>query len=148
MGALEELSARGIVDAVSDPGLGEVFSGERVSFYCGFDPSFHSLQLGNLFAVVTMRRLQDFGHRPVVLVGGATGCIGDPSGRSSERNLLDMDRVRENVAGIRGQLERFLDFGCGAAMLVNNADWLLSLTLLDFLRGVGRRFRIGEMLAR
>ncbi len=151
MNALEILAERGIVNTVSDPALGDLFAREMVSFYCGYDPSFHSLQLGNLFAIVTMRRLQLLGHRPVVLVGGATGCIGDPSGRSSERNLLDMDTVERNVACIRRQLESLIDFDAGsknAAILVNNHDWLGKFSFLDFLRDVGRRFRVGEMLAR
>ncbi|MDR1535007.1 MAG: tyrosine--tRNA ligase [Planctomycetota bacterium] len=150
MNALEELSRRGVVNAVSDPALGEVFARERVSFYCGYDPSFSSLQLGNLFAIVTMRRLQELGHRPVILVGGGTGCIGDPSGRGSERNLLDRERVEENARAIRRQLEGLIDFGggAGAAVLVDNRDWLAGFNLLDFLREVGSRFRVGEMLAR
>ncbi len=150
MNALEILSERGIVNTVSDPALGDLFAKERVSFYCGYDPSFHSLQIGNLFAIVTMRRLQELGHRPVVLVGGATGCIGDPSGRSTERNLLDLEAVERNVKGIRRQLESLIDFSDRetGAILVNNYDWLSKFTLLDFLRDAGRRFRVGEMLAR
>ncbi len=148
--ALEILTERGIVNTVSDPALGDLFARECVSFYCGYDPSFKSLQLGNLFAIATMRRLQDLGHRPVVLVGGATGSIGDPSGRSTERNLLDMSTVESNVAAIRKQLESLIDFS-GAkngAILVNNHDWLSKFTFLSFLREVGRRFRVGEMLAK
>lgn len=150
MNALEILSARGIVNTVSDPALGDLFAKEMVSFYCGYDPSFKSLQIGNLFAITTMRRLQDLGHRPVVLVGGATGCIGDPSGRSTERNLLDMDTVQNNVVCIRRQLESIIDFGGSknGAILVNNNDWLSKFNFLDFLRDVGRRFRVSEMLAR
>ncbi|MCD8138835.1 MAG: tyrosine--tRNA ligase [Planctomycetaceae bacterium] len=150
MNALETLTERGIVNTVSDPALGDLFAKEMVSFYCGYDPSFKSLQIGNLFAIVTMRRLQKMGHRPVVLVGGATGCIGDPSGRSTERNLLDMDLVESNVAAIRKQLESLIDFseGKNAAILVNNYEWLSKFNFLDFLRDVGRRFRVSEMLAR
>ncbi|MCC8190908.1 MAG: tyrosine--tRNA ligase [Planctomycetes bacterium] len=150
MNALEHLTARGIVNTVSDPALGELFAKETVSFYCGYDPSFRSLQIGNLFAIVTMRRLQLLGHRPVVLVGGATGCIGDPSGRSTERNLLDLDTVTANVLAIRKQLEGLIDFNDSptGAILVNNNDWLSTFNLLEFLRDVGRRFRVGEMLAR
>ena len=150
MNALETLQERGIVNTVSDPALGDLFAREMVSFYCGYDPSFKSLQIGNLFAIVTMRRLQQLGHRPVVLVGGATGSIGDPSGRSTERNLLDMETVENNVACIRRQLESLIDFGDAknGAILVNNYDWLSKFNLLEFLRDVGRRFRVGEMLAR
>ncbi|MCL2000541.1 MAG: tyrosine--tRNA ligase [Planctomycetes bacterium] len=150
MNALETLAERGIVNTVSDPALGSLFARESVSFYCGYDPSFKSLQIGNLFAVVTMRRLQELGHRPVVLIGGATGCIGDPSGRSTERNLLGLEVIEQNVQSIRRQLESLIDFSGGAAgaILVNNYDWLSKFTLLDFLRDAGQRFRVGEMLAR
>ncbi|MCC8179677.1 MAG: tyrosine--tRNA ligase [Planctomycetes bacterium] len=150
MNALQELQERGIVNTVSDPALGDLFAREMVSFYCGYDPSFRSLQIGNLFAIVTMRRLQKMGHRPVVLVGGATGCIGDPSGRSTERNLLDMEQVEHNVQSIRRQLESLIDFseGGNGAILVNNNDWLSKYSFIDFLRDIGRRFRVSEMLAR
>ncbi len=150
MNALETLTERGIVNTVSDPALGELFAKETVSFYCGYDPSFKSLQIGNLFPITTMRRLQILGHRPVVLRGGATGCIGDPSGRSTERNLLDMETVESNVQSIRRQLESLIDFNDSktGAFLVNNYEWLSTFNLLDFLRDVGRRFRVGEMLAR
>lgn len=150
MNTLEALAQRGIVNAVSDPGLGDLFERETVSFYIGYDPSYKSLQIGNLFAIVTMRRLQLLGHRPVVVVGGATGCIGDPSGRSAERNLLDMETVEHNVRRIRAQLESLVDFS-GAkngALLVDNREWLSGFSLLDFLRDVGRRLRVGDMLAR
>jgi tyrosyl-tRNA synthetase len=147
---LAQLRARGIVNAVSDPGLEDLLEEEQVSFYIGYDPSFHSLQIGNLFSIITMRRLQEMGHRPVVLIGGGTGCIGDPSGRSSERNLLDANRVEANVTAIRGQLERLIDFSSrkNGALLVNNQDWLASFSLISFLREVGRHFRVGEMLAK
>ncbi len=150
MNALEILTARGVVNTVSDPALGQLFAKETVSFYCGYDPSFKSLQIGNLFAICTMRRLQQLGHRPVILVGGATGCIGDPSGRSTERNLLDMDTVRANVDAIQKQLESLIDFTDpkNGAVVVNNYDWLSKFNLLDFLRDIGRRFRVGDMLAR
>lgn len=150
MNALEILTQRGIVNTVSDPALGDLFAKEMVSFYCGYDPSFKSLQLGNLFAIVTMRRLQKLGHRPVVLLGGATGCIGDPSGRSTERNLLDMDTIAHNIHCIRRQLESLIDFDCGknSAIMVNNYDWTANTSMLDFLRDVGRYFRVGEMLSK
>ncbi|MDR1611931.1 MAG: tyrosine--tRNA ligase [Planctomycetota bacterium] len=150
MRTLEALRERGIVGDLSDPGLGDLFEKEMVSFYCGYDPSFKSLQLGNLFAIVTMRRLQMLGHRPVALVGGATGAIGDPSGRNTERSLLDADTVGKNVIRIRRQLEKFIDFtpGGNGAILVDNNDWLSKFNLIAFLRDVGRRFRVSEMLAR
>ena len=150
MNALQELTERGIVNTVSDPALGDLFSKEMVSFYCGYDPSFKSLQIGNLFAITTMRRLQKMGHRPVVLVGAATGLIGDPSGRSTERNLLDVELVEQNAQAIRRQLESLIDFseGKNAAILVNNNDWHSKFHFIEFLRDVGSRFRVSEMLAR
>ncbi len=145
-----EFEARGLVDIVSSEAVWKALETESVPFYAGYDPTSCSLQIGNLFAIITMRRLQLAGHRPVVLVGGATGMIGDPSGKSAERNLLDEEQIRANVAGIRAQLERFIDFDDGAtgATLVNNYDWLGSFSLIGFLRDVGKRFRLGEMLAR
>lgn len=147
---LEELRARGIVEAVSDEALGKALDEGMVSFYTGYDPTFRSLQIGNLFAVVTMRRLQLAGHRPVVIVGGATGMIGDPSGKSEERNLLSEETIAANIAGQRAQLEKLLDFDCGAnsALLLNNYDWLGKFGFLAFLRDVGKLFRLGEMLAK
>jgi len=146
----ETLQSRGLVEIVSDPKLAEILDAEPVPFYCGFDPTAKSLQLGNLFAIVTMRRLQMLGHRPVALVGGATGMIGDPSGRSTERNLQSADAVEENLKGIRRQLERLIDFEdpAAGAVMVNNHDWLGAFGFLEFLRDVGRRFRVGEMLAK
>jgi tyrosyl-tRNA synthetase len=151
MGPLRsEFEARGLVEIVSSDALWQALETESVPFYAGYDPTSRSLQIGNLFAIITMRRLQLAGHRPVVLVGGATGMIGDPSGKSAERNLLDEEQIRENVAGIRAQLERFIDFDDRAtgATLVNNHDWLGAFGLIGFLRDVGKRFRLGEMLAK
>lgn len=149
MNTLRELESRGLASIVSDPALADEFDKGPVNFYIGFDPSHNSLQVGNLFAIVTMARLQRLGHNPVALVGGATGMIGDPSGRSTERNLLTLEKLHANVAGIRGQLERLLDFtGPHAVRLVNNHDWLGPMSFLDFLRDVGPRFRVTEMLAK
>ncbi len=147
---LQELRDRGLVAAVSDEKLGELFAAERVSFYTGYDPTAASLQIGNLFAIVTMRRLQLAGHKPVIIIGGATGLIGDPSGKSAERNLLDNETIERNIAGQRRQLERLLDFDCGAnsAIILNNHDWLGKFTFIEFLRDVGKRFRVGEMIAK
>ena len=149
MDALTCLERRGLVEAVSDPSLKAHFAEGPIRFYIGFDPSARSLQLGNLFAVATTRRLQLMGHSPVILVGGATGMIGDPSGRGDERNLLDADTLGANVAAVRAQLERFVDFsGPAAAQMVNNYDWLGHFPLVEWLRDVGRRFRVAEMLAK
>lgn len=147
---LDELRERGLIEHVSDEALGELFAKESVSFYTGYDPTAKSLQIGNLFAIVTMRRLQLAGHKPVIIVGGATGMIGDPSGKNAERNLLTEEVIEQNIAGQRKQLERLLDFDCGenSAILLNNKDWLGNFSFLEFLRDVGKRFRLSEMLAK
>ena len=121
-----------------------------MSAYIGFDPSADSLHLGHLVPIFSLLRFQRFGGRPIALVGGGTGMIGDPSGRSSERNLLDRDTLEANVVALRGQLERFLDFapGAGGALMVNNLDWLGGLGLIDFLRETGKHFTIPYMLAK
>ena len=149
---LAELEWRGIVHATT-PGLAaRLANGRTISGYIGFDPSAPSLHVGHLVPIFGLLRLQHHGGRPVALVGGATGMIGDPSGRSSERNLLDRDTIEANVAGIRGQLERFLDFGTDAgptaAVMANNLDWLGEVRMLDFLRDVGKHFTIPYMLAK
>jgi tyrosyl-tRNA synthetase len=123
-------------------------SGRRISGYNGFDPSGPSLHVGHLVPIFGLMHLQRHGGRPYALVGGATGMVGDPSGRSAERVLLDPDTLEANVATIRAQLERFLDFGPGGAMLVNNLDWLGRLTMLEFLRDVGKHFTVPYMLAK
>src|SRR6188508_1591292 len=118
-------------------------SGRPIAGYIGFDPSAPSLHVGHLVPIFGLLRLQRFGGRPVAVVGGGTGMIGDPSGRSTERNLLDAATLEANVASLRSQLERFLDFTPGSgAIMVNNLDWLGPLTLIDFLRDVGKHFTI------
>jgi tyrosyl-tRNA synthetase len=144
-----ELEWRGILHATT-PGLPARLATDRsISGYIGFDPSGASLHVGHLVPIFGLIRLQRFGGRPVALVGGGTGMIGDPSGRSTERNLLDVPTLEANVASLRSQLERFLDFtpGSGAIML-NNLDWLGPLSLIDFLRDVGKHFTIPYMLAK
>ena len=149
-GLLEELEWRGILHATT-PGLAErLASGRPIAGYIGFDPSADSLHVGHLVPIFGLLRLQRFGGRPVAVVGGGTGMIGDPSGRSTERNLLDRPTLESNVAAIRGQLERFLDFapGAGGAVMVNNLDWLGKLSLIDFLRDTGKHFTVPYMLAK
>lgn len=120
-----------------------------VTLYCGFDPSADSLTAGHLLQLTMLRRFQRAGHRPIAVAGGATGMIGDPSGRSEERNLLGRDDLAANLAAIKGQMERFLDFtGDAGALLVNNADWLERFSYIDFLRDVGKNFSVNVMLAR
>jgi tyrosyl-tRNA synthetase len=149
---LDELDARGLIADVSQrDDLAKLLAGERVTFYAGYDPTSHSLHVGNLVPMILQARLQRAGHRPIVVVGGATGMIGDPSGKSAERSLLDDATLARNVEAIRGQLSRFLDFSPSApngALLVDNADWFKGVGYLDFLRDVGKHLSINYMLAK
>lgn len=130
-------------------GLPAAFAAGPVTGYCGFDPTASSLHVGNLVPVMGLVHLQRAGHRPIALVGGGTGMIGDPSGRSSERTLQTLETIAENAAAIRAQLAKFLDFdGPHGAKLLNNADWLAPLSLLEFLRDTGKHFSINYMLAK
>jgi tyrosyl-tRNA synthetase len=147
---LAELEWRGMIHAQT-PGLAaRLATGQPISGYIGFDPSGSSLHVGHLVPIFGLLQLQHHGGRPVVVVGGATGMIGDPSGTSSERNLLDRDTLAANVAAIRLQLERFLDFSSGSrgALVLNNLDWLGEFLMLDFLRDVGKHFTVPYMLAK
>jgi len=149
-GLLAELEWRGILHATT-PGLpARLATGRRISAYIGFDPSADSLHIGHLIPIFGLIRLQRHGGRPVALVGGGTGMIGDPSGRSSERSLLDAATIEHNVAAIRAQLERFLDFSPGPtqAVIANNLDWLAKLSLIEYLRDVGKHFTVPYMLAK
>ncbi len=147
---LDDLRARGLVhDHTDEAGLRELFDSGPATLYCGIDPSADSLHVGHLVGVLVLRRFQDAGHRPLALVGGATGMVGDPSGRSDERNLLDAAALDANVAGIRAQLESLFDFGGdSAARLVNNYDWTRDVTLLEFLRDVGKHVTVNQMVAK
>ena len=143
----DEFSWRGLV-ADATEGLAELLGKESVTAYIGFDPTASSLHVGSLLTVMGLARLQRFGHNPIAIVGGGTGMIGDPSGKSQERKLLAREQLDENVAGIRQQLEKFLDFGAGphAARIVNNADWLAAFDLLGFLRDTGKHFTVNYLL--
>ena len=147
---LDDLRARGLVhDHTDESALGELLDSGPVTLYCGIDPSADSLHVGHLVGVLVLRRFQEAGHRPLALVGGATGMVGDPSGRSDERNLLDAATLEANTAGIRAQLESLFDFsGDSAARLVNNYDWTCDVTLLDFLRDVGKHITVNQMVAK
>jgi len=151
-GLLAELEWRGILHATT-PGLpARLAAGRSISGYIGFDPTADSLHVGHLVPIFGLLRLQRFGGRPVAVVGGGTGMIGDPSGRSSERNMLDRETLASNVAAIGDQLARFLDFSPkrtgGGATMVNNLDWLGDLSLIEFLRDTGKHFTIPYMLAK
>src|SRR5882672_10289295 len=143
----DELQWRGMVSAATE-GLSDVLAKERVTAYIGFDPTASSLHVGSLLTVMGLARLQRCGHAPIAIVGGGTGMIGDPSGKSQERTLLSREQIDENVAGIKAQLSRFLDFdaSANAARIINNADWLSEFDLLGFLRDTGKYFTVNYML--
>jgi len=145
---LSELAWRGLLFQHTEA-VGEALARGQVSGYCGFDPTASSLHVGSLVPIMGLVHLQRAGHRPVALVGGGTGMIGDPSGKSAERQLITREQVAENVRGVRGQLERFLDFqGPNAARVVDNGDWLLPLDAIAFMRDVGKHFTVNYMLQR
>ncbi|MCK4851127.1 MAG: tyrosine--tRNA ligase, partial [Phycisphaerae bacterium] len=147
---LKELQWRGLVDQTSDPELERILGTEKLTVYAGFDPSSSSLQIGNLVGILALRRFQQAGHRPIALLGGATGMIGDPSGKDAERNLLGPEAVKANIAKIRGQLEHFLGSSDAdnGVIIVDNAEWLGRFGLIEFLRDVGKNFRVGYMLGK
>lgn len=147
---LDELRWRGLIHQCTDEaGLRKLLGEGRQTIYIGFDPTATSLHVGGLMQLMMLRRFQRAGHRPIALVGGATGMIGDPSGKSEERNLLSTDDLQRNVEGVAAQMRKFLDFeGANGAILLNNHDWMKSFSYLDFLRDVGKSFPIGQMLGK
>jgi len=146
---LDELNWRGLIHQSTDPaGIKELLD-KPASVYAGFDPTSDSLHVGSLLPLTLLRRFQLAGHRPIALVGGATGMVGDPSGKSEERNLLDKEALEKNVAGIEKQMRRFLDFtGPNAAIVVNNFGWMEGFSFLNFLRDVGKNFPVNVMLSK
>jgi len=149
---LADLDARGLIHDTTDrASLAAALDEGMVTFYVGYDPTADSLHLGNFFGILMMKRFQMAGHRPLALVGGSTGMVGDPGGRSDERNLLDADTLSRNLEGIRSNLVPFLDFDSGApnaAKMVNNYDWTGEVTALDFLRDVGKHITVNQMMAK
>jgi tyrosyl-tRNA synthetase len=143
----DELSWRGMVYDATE-GVADLMAASPITAYIGFDPTASSLHVGSLLPMMALARLQRFGHSPVAIVGGGTGMIGDPSGKSQERQLLSNEQIEANVAGIRAQLARFLDFDApvNPARVVNNADWLATIDLLSFLRDAGKHFTVNYML--
>jgi tyrosyl-tRNA synthetase len=145
---IEELKWRGMIHDMT-PGVQEFMNKKSTSAYIGFDPTADSLHVGSLVQIMTLVHLQKAGHTPVALVGGATGMVGDPSGKSAERNLLSSDILERNLAGIKKQLEKFLDFeGENAACVVNNYEWFKDFSFLDFIRDVGKHITVNYMLAK
>ncbi|WP_341226658.1 tyrosine--tRNA ligase [uncultured Arcticibacterium sp.] len=149
MNFIEELKWRGMFHQTM-PGTEEQLQKEMTSAYIGFDPTAKSLHIGNLATVMLLVHLQRAGHKPYALVGGATGMVGDPSGKSAERQFLDENVLKENQAGVKAQLERFLDFDCGenSAEMVNNYDWFKEFGFLDFLREVGKYISVNYMMSK
>jgi tyrosyl-tRNA synthetase len=147
MGIYEELQARGLIAQVTNEDeIREMVNNGKATFYIGFDPTADSLHVGHFMALCLMKRLQMAGNRPVVLVGGGTGMIGDPSGRSDMRQMLTVETIQHNCDCFKKQMERFIDFGPGKAIMVNNADWLLKLNYVELLRDVGACFSVNNML--
>ncbi|MDX9705324.1 MAG: tyrosine--tRNA ligase [Weeksellaceae bacterium] len=149
-GLIQELQWRGMIHNIM-PGTEEQLEKEMTTGYCGFDPTADSLHIGSLVPIILLMHIQRYGHRPVALVGGATGMIGDPTGKSTERNLLDEETLDRFIKGIHAQLERFLDFDeskPNAALLVNNYDWMKDFSFLDFARTIGKHITVNYMMAK
>lgn len=150
MSLINELAWRGMIQDIM-PGTKELLEKEQVTGYIGFDPTAESLHIGSLVPIMLLMHLQKAGHKPLALVGGATGMVGDPSGKSEERNLLDEITLNRNLAGIKSQLTKFLDFDPSkpnAAELVNNFDWFREMHFLDFIRDVGKHITVNYMMAK
>jgi tyrosyl-tRNA synthetase len=150
MNLVEELRWRGMIADIM-PGTEEQLQKEMTTGYVGFDPTADSLHIGSLVPIILLVHLQKAGHKPVALVGGATGMVGDPSGKSAERNLLDEETLNKNVAGIKAQLEKFLDFDANkanAAVMTNNYDWFKPISFIDFLRDTGKHITVSYMMAK
>lgn len=148
---IAELTWRGLINQTTDDAnLPRWLLEKPRTLYVGFDPTADSLHVGHLVALMVLRRFQKAGHRPIALVGGATGMIGDPSGKSEERNLLSVESLQKNISGMEPQLRRFLDFDCGnnSAVVVNNYDWMGKFGYLEFLRDVGKHFPVNVMLTK
>jgi tyrosyl-tRNA synthetase len=151
MNILDELQWRGLfADCTDTPELTKRLAASPITLYCGFDPTADSLHVGHLVPLLALRRFQNYGHHPIAVAGGATGSIGDPSGKSAERSLLTKDQIKANVEAVRPQLAKLLDFTAKAnpAKLVDNADWTAQLTYLDFLRDIGKHFSVNQMVAK
>ncbi len=149
MSVYDEFAWRELIHTASE-GVEEALARQHLTAYIGFDPTAASLHVGSLLPIMALARLQRFGHRPIGVLGGGTGLIGDPSGKTAERKLLSKEDIAANLEGIREQLGRFLDFDKGenAALLINNADWLTTMSITDFLRDVGKHFTVNQMLTK
>ena len=145
----EVLSSRGFIEQVTDPNLKDIFDQGSTTFYAGFDPTADSFHLGHLIPLMVLIHGQRCGHKPILLIGGATGMIGDPSGKSQERNLLSLEEIRDNMAAIKIQLSRFIYFeGRNAVRMLNNYDWIGKISYIEWLRDVGKHFTISNMISK
>ena len=143
----DELTARGLIAQVTDEKeIRELIDNGKATFYIGFDPTADSLHVGHFMALCLMKRLQEAGNRPIALLGGGTGMVGDPSGRSDMRQMITVETIQHNCDCFKKQMSRFIDFSEGKALMVNNADWLLDLNYVDFLREIGPHFSVNRML--
>ena len=147
MGIYEELQARGLIAQVTDEErIRELVNNGKATFYIGFDPTADSLHVGHFMALCLMKRLQEAGNKPIALIGGGTGYIGDPSGRSDMRSMMTPEQIQHNCDCFKKQMSKFIDFSEGKALMVNNADWLLDLNYIDVLREIGPHFSVNRML--
>ncbi len=147
MNVINTLQERGFIENMThDRELHELFDEESVTCYIGFDPTASSLHVGSLVPIMSLAHMQCAGHRPIALVGGGTGLVGDPSGKTETRKLLTLDEVKQNAKGLKEQLSRFIDFSGAKALLLNNADWLVPLKYIEFLRDIGRHFSVNRMI--
>ena len=143
----DELVARGLIAQVTDEDeIKELINNGKATFYIGFDPTADSLHVGHFMALCLMKRMQMAGNRPIALLGGGTGMIGDPSGRTDMRQVMTKETIDHNIACFKKQMERFIEFGDDKALMVNNADWLLDLNYIELLREVGACFSVNNML--
>ena len=150
MNFVDELKWRGMIHDIM-PGTEELLAKGQTTAYVGIDPTADSLHVGHLVSVMMMKHFQMAGHKPIFIIGGATGKIGDPSGKSQERNLLDEETIRKNMAGIKAQLSRFIDFNStasNAAIMLNNYDWMKQFSFLDFIREIGKHITVNYMMAK
>jgi tyrosyl-tRNA synthetase len=148
MGVFKELQKRDLIAQMTDPEkIENLLENEKITFYIGFDPTADSLHVGHFLQMVIMAHMQRAGHRPIAIMGGGTGMIGDPSGRSDMRNMLTKEQIDYNISRFKQQMSKFIDFSDNKAMIINNGDWLLNLNYIDFLREVGPHFTVNRMLA-
>ena len=147
MTCYEELKARGLIAQVTnEEEISKMINEGKAVFYIGFDPTADSLHVGHFMALCLMKRLQMAGNRPIALIGGGTGMVGDPSGRTDMRSMMTVETIQHNCACFKKQMERFIEFGDGKAQMVNNADWLMDLNYVELLREVGACFSVNNML--